>query len=174
MSILTIQCHKSGIEELVSWPEHAQFYGFYDPDDLSTLPPTISQLDKYISAEGPFDALLGFSAGAVLAGLYMAKKQQQRQTIPLKCGIFVASADIVQEAAYLGLTDVGSLCIPTVHIWGANDSTAPTGGPAMTRMFDAATSHTLVHDGGHEFPKKQQLTDAAHSIRRAFALALQG
>ncbi|KAI2464629.1 serine hydrolase FSH [Annulohypoxylon bovei var. microspora] len=161
-----------GIEALTS--PTSRFYGFYDPDALSTLQDSIILLDKYITAEGPFDAILGFSAGAVLAMLYMRDKQRRGEPLPLKCGIFVASAAISAEEEYLGFGkqhDVGCIPIPTAHIWGAHDKLAPTGGQDVSRMCEPAICFTLVHDGGHEFPRKQHLTEAAKVVQRAMQLA---
>jgi hypothetical protein len=136
----------------------------------------ISQLDEYVTAEGPFDAVMGFSAGAVLAALYLVLKQQQGLPAPLKCGIFVASASSTRETAYLGLDAQGErdgphICIPTAHIWGSNDGIAPTGGAGVTQMCDPSRCLTYVHDGGHEFPRKERLTTAVHVIRRVIKLA---
>lgn len=129
----------------------------------------MSQFDEYLAAEGPFDAILGFSAGAVLAALCMAVKALRGEEIPVKCAIFIASANCDIEKTYLGLdqgTGPINIPIPTAHIWGANDTTAPTGGRDVSLLFDASLRAAFVHDGGHEFPRKRFLTEAALVMRR--------
>lgn len=156
-----------GIERISS-PGHL-FYAFYNPEDLSTLRDAIEQLHKYISAEGPFDAVMGFSGGAVLAASYIMQQEQSFQ-----CAIFFSSAASVVELTYLGLLDDHGdvlrnsiIRMPTVHIWGANDRTAPSGGADLSKLCDPAQRLILVHNGAHEFPRGDYLTQAVHCIRRA-------
>lgn len=103
-------------------------------------------------------------------------RTRRGQTIPLKFGIFVASANNTNEVAYLGLDsqdkETCRISIPTAHIWGANDESAPTGGLDISEMCDPGLRSTLVHSGGHEFPRsKDDLTSAAHVVQRAMQLA---
>ncbi|KAG8158314.1 hypothetical protein KVR01_012075 [Diaporthe batatas] len=150
--------------------QESRFYAFYNPEDLPTLDKAIVELEEYLTAEGPFDAVLGFSAGAVLAALCMAVKSLRGEEIPVKCVIFVASASCNIEKTYLGLdqgADSINIPIPTAHIWGANDTTSPTGGQDLSLLFDASLRAVFVHDGGHEFPRKESLTEAARVMQRA-------
>jgi pimeloyl-ACP methyl ester carboxylesterase len=137
---------------------------------------SVQLLDAYIASEGPFHGILGFSAGAVLAALYLMDKTRRGQRIPLKFGIFVASANNANEVAYLGLDsqdrETGRISIPTAHIWGANDESAPKGGLGISEMCNPVLRSTLVHSGGHEFPRsKGDLTHAAHVVQRTMQLA---
>ncbi|KAI0002770.1 serine hydrolase FSH [Xylariaceae sp. FL0662B] len=154
-----------GVEALAT-PDQS-FYAYYDFDDLSTLETALDQLNGYVFAEGPFDVILGFSAGAVLAAVYLLDKERQGDIVPFKCGIFLSSADCKAETSYLGLDmHSKSITIPTAHIWGCNDELAPTGGEDLGRMCDPACRRRLVHDGGHEIPRKGFLTEMVHLIRR--------
>ncbi|KAI1383544.1 serine hydrolase FSH [Hypoxylon trugodes] len=159
-----------GLEALSSPGQ--SFYAYYDPKDPSTLFQTIDHLDRYISTEGPFDIVMGFSAGAALAALYILDRQRRGEPSPFKCGIFLSSAVSKAESAFLGL-EGGSdnlIRIPTVHIWGSEDSTAPTGGEDLCRLCDPNVRFTVVHDGGHEVPKKQYLIQAVNAIQRGLDL----
>ncbi|KAK7699884.1 hypothetical protein SLS64_011314 [Diaporthe eres] len=158
-----------GVEAL-SLPNQS-FYAFYDPGNLVTFHDATRMLHEYVSMEGPFDAVMGFSGGAVLAALYMAELQQQGKEVPFKCGIFIASADSTAEMRHLGLKSQTEMShIPTAHIWGSNDVTAPTGGNELSQICKVETRHTVVHDGAHEVPRKQNLTETVHAIRRTFGL----
>lgn len=111
-----------------------------------------------------------------MAALYLLENQRRGQGTPLKFGIFVASANNANEVAYLGLhsqdRDKGRISIPTAHIWGANDESAPKGGLDISELCDPVQRFTLVHSGGHEFPRsKDDLTNAAHVVQRAMQLA---
>ncbi|KAI1141435.1 serine hydrolase FSH [Hypoxylon sp. FL0543] len=159
-----------GVESLSS-PDHS-FYAYYDLNDLSTLRIALDQLDDYVSTEGPFDAVLGFSAGAVLAATYILDKDRQGSKSPFKCGIFLSSADTMKEVGYLNLDAYSGLIrIPTAHIWGCKDQVAPTGGEDLARMCDSACRYTLVHGEGHEIPRKEYLVETVHLIRKTIYLA---
>jgi pimeloyl-ACP methyl ester carboxylesterase len=141
---------------------------------LCTFDKALEHLDKYIAVEGPFDAVLGFSAGSVLGALYLAHTQRRGLSLPFKCGVFLASGNFADELKHAGL-DVWSLenriRLPSAHIWGSADTVAPKGGPELLRLFDPAQSHVLVHDGGHDVPKKEYVTEATNLIRRVVAMA---
>lgn len=162
-------CHP-GVEALSSSGHEA--YAFFDPQDLSnTLQHAIDQLDKYISMEGPFDGIMGFSAGAVLAATYMLQKVQKSGADhrPFKCAVLLSSAESTAELNYLGLGNSecnGLIPVPTAHIWGLHDDTAPTGGEDLSRICNPTNRLVFVHDGGHEPPRSSHLTEAAHIIRR--------
>lgn len=147
-----------------------RFFAFFDPADLSTLTKAIAQLDAYVSAEGPFDAIMGFSAGAVLAASYLVEKQRAGLSPPFKCGVFLSSANSGAEMRHLGVDasagDQVLIRLPTAHIWGSVDETAPTGGADLARYCDPTLRQTVVHDGGHQMPRIGHLTAAVHAIRR--------
>ncbi len=160
-----------GAVEALSSPDD-RFFAFFNPADLSTLSRAICQLDEYVAAEGPFDAIMGFSAGAVLAASYLIEKQRKGGKTPFRYGLFLSSASSAAEMQYLGvdaLKDV--ILIPTTHIWGSADETAPTGGVDLSNLCDPTLKMTLVHDGGHQMPRKEYLTEAVHIIRRTIFLA---
>ncbi|KAI8633360.1 serine hydrolase FSH [Xylariaceae sp. FL1651] len=166
----TIRCAPAEGVEALSSPGH-DFYAFFDPADLATLQIAINQLDGYISSKGPFDAVLGFSAGCVLAAMYILHKQQQQQqqspTAPFKCAVFLSCAEVREEVKYLGIDATSDrIRIPTAHIWGSRDATAPNGGQDLRNLCEPATCLTLIHDGGHELPRSSHLTEACHVIRR--------
>ncbi|KAI1485517.1 serine hydrolase FSH [Biscogniauxia mediterranea] len=162
-----------GVEALSSLGHGS--YAFFDPDDLpNTLQNALDQLDSYIAFEGPFDAVMGFSAGAVLAAAYMLQKGRKSQKVPFRCAIFLSSAECAEELRYPGLdhTDRNNLIrVPTAHIWGLHDDTAPLGGKDLSCICDPTNRLVLVHDGGHELPRIGHLTEAAHIIRRAIRLS---
>lgn len=155
--------------EQLSSPDH-KFYSLWNPYDVSSLPVALAQLDKYVETEGPFDAVLGFSAGAVLAGLYLSQKHRQGQDLPFKCGVFLSSASVLSELDHLGMGTTPSLDqlipIPTAHIWGSADEVAPNGGVELSKLFSADQRRILVHGGGHEIPRKEYVTESVHLIRR--------
>lgn len=169
-------------------PGHS-FYGYYDPQELDSLPVSLSQLEDYIATYGPFDVLMGFSAGAVLAAAYLLQQERRRQKpseatttdadaeadvdpyAPIRCAVFLASAESANELQYLGLDERQALIqLPTAHIYGSKDDTAPTGGEDLSSICDASLRTVMIHYGGHEVPRKEALTEAVHAIRRTLLM----
>jgi len=156
-------------------------YAYYDPHNLDKLDESIRLLDRYITAEGPFHAVLGFSGGAVLVAMYLRLRYSRsspidcKKKVPFKCGIFLSSASCHLEGSLAGADDVeadmGLIGIPTLHVWGSKDSIAPNGGKDVSNMCDPAQRQILVHDGGHEVPRQDYLVESVHAIRRTLALA---
>lgn len=159
--------------EALSAPGYELGYAYYDPKDPTTLQTAINQLDGYISSEGPFDAVMGFSAGAVLAAMYILQKQQRSAAVPFRCAIFLASADSTIEKETLGFDgcNIGLIQIPTAHSWGLHDSIAPQGGQDLSRLCDPSARLTHTHQGGHELPRGEQLVEFSHIIRRTMRSA---
>jgi predicted esterase len=169
-------------------PGHS-FYGYYDPQSLDSLPGSLLQLEDYISTYGPFDVLMGFSAGAVLAAAYLLQKESRRHErgeagatevdaavnvnpyAPIRCAIFLAGAESANELRYLGLDKQQAVIqLPTAHIYGATDNTAPTGGEDLSRVCNASVRTVAIHQGGHEVPRQEALTEAVHAIRRTLLI----
>lgn len=151
-----------------------RFYAYYKPGDLSTIQRAIDQLDQYILMEGPFDAVMGFSAGAVLAAMYLVDKQRRQGPLPFKCAVFLAAGSSTDDLACLKFElPSDSIRIPTMHTWGSADEIAPTGGPDLAQICDSSHRETSVHDGGHELPRQAYLTETVHKIRRTVLTASQ-
>lgn len=169
-------------------PGHS-FYGYYDPEDLNTLHTSLSQLEDYIATNGPFDVIMGFSAGAILAAMYLLQRRNARHRsdeadttdvdvgannnpyAPVRCAIFLASAESVNELRYLGFDNQQAVIhLPTAHIYGSKDVIAPNGGDDLSRVCDASLQTVMIHQGGHEVPRKEELTQAVHVIRRTLLM----
>ncbi|PVH96912.1 hypothetical protein DM02DRAFT_730921 [Periconia macrospinosa] len=185
----TLEAPMSEGVETMTAPGHS-FYGYYNPQDLSTLHGSLSQLDDYIATYGPFDVLMGFSAGAVLAAAYLLQRESRRQKLseteesdvtagvclnpyaPIRCAVFLASAESANELRYLGLDKQQAVIqLPTAHIYGTKDDIAPTGGKDLSHVCDALVRTVVVHQGGHEIPRKEAVTEAVHAIRRTLLMA---
>lgn len=153
-----------------------EFFSFYDEEDFSSLPAVLGQLDSYIVTQGPFDAIMGFSAGAVLAGLHLLRKQRQGEDLPFRCAIFLSAGASIPALEFLGIDpkEEDRIQIPSAHIWGSADDWAPTAGRDLSRLFEPSRRLNLVHDGGHEVPRKTFVTESVHAIRRIVALAEDG
>lgn len=153
------------------------FYAFYDPSDYRGLRLAVDQLTGFVESEGPFDGVLGFSCGAVLAAMCILDGQRRtdgKGIFPFKYAIFVSSSKSKEAMVSLGLDpEVDIIRIPTAHIWGRGDTVEPTGGADLSRVCEPTVASVLVHDGGHEFPRPAQLTGAVQAVRRTLASGVE-
>ncbi|OTA66661.1 hypothetical protein K449DRAFT_391102 [Hypoxylon sp. EC38] len=102
----------------------------------------------------------------------MLQKVRKSEPVPFRCAIFLSSAEIAGELKCLGLDNAeGLIRMPTAHIWGLHDDTAPNCGEILSRICNPTYRLVFVHDGGHELPRNHHLTQAAHIIRRVIRLS---
>ena len=163
----------------------ATYWAYFDSTSISSYIQALDQLDTYLRAEGPFDAILAFSQGAGLAAMYLARKaiQGPGSTPPLKCAVLISCAAIYDPTAWLEHGQVrvlepakdGQLIkIPTVHIWGKEDSVRHES-EVVSNLCDQSQATTFVHEGGHEVPRlgtKHAVAGTVKAMRRGITQAL--
>ncbi|KAH8691693.1 serine hydrolase FSH [Phaeosphaeriaceae sp. PMI808] len=161
----------------ISDPEKLH-WGYFDPANLSSCAAALDQLGVYLAIEGPFDGVMGFSQGALLAIAYMVRYQHENPQAaqPFKCAILIASTnacellDLLRAETIPGLpVGVTPINLPAAVIVGEQD-TSSTGDENTTQLFDRNTLSVFVHGGGHEAPGPNipnSLTGSVKVIRRA-------
>ncbi|KAI9046006.1 uncharacterized protein KD926_005952 [Aspergillus affinis] len=128
-------------------------FSYVDPVDAESWIQAVEGLDQYVTNEGPFDGVIGFSAGASLAILWLLWRQQ-KQDIPVKMGVFFSNAHGPDHLKELGVSlSSEDLNLPTAHIWGSCDDgqgqfTAKCGWGACK----ADRRSVYIHGKGHEIP----------------------
>src|SRR5262245_46228670 len=88
----------------------------------------MEDLEQYVTTNGPFDAVLAFSQGSVLASAFILH-QQTRSQYPFKCAVFIAGASLTDEPSLESDTntegclwkDGDRIGLPTLHIWGEGE-----------------------------------------------------
>lgn len=147
----------------------------------------MKDLDKLIHQDGPFDGVIAFSQGVILATTLIIQKLQDKKlksqsVCPFKCGIFFSPAytaldytslmrGVVAEIDAASLEEV--IDIPTAVIWGSAD---PLSGRVLefSGLVDHRHLSTFVHQGGHELPgwgDKDGVTGCVNTIRRVIDAA---
>lgn len=161
------------------------YFSYFDPSSVEQALKAVDALDAYITAEGPFDAIMGFSQGAFLAATLLALKVKQNPHQQLmdpifKCALFFSGDCPYDPAAVLRgeLLDFDmegeTIPIPTTHVWGYNDQLS---GRAlkMSNICKTKGRTVYIHDGGHDIPGSKSKTDVigiVHAIRRTVDRAL--
>ncbi|OJJ42519.1 hypothetical protein ASPZODRAFT_162149 [Penicilliopsis zonata CBS 506.65] len=165
--------------------------GDQEPHDQTVLAEAYAMLDETIAREGPFDGLLGFSHGGVLAAGYLLRQARgggglpwggdlprgplPRGPLPLpvRCAVFVNSlppfrmAPGQRPAIERDLLAPGHpLALPTVSIVGAQDALRPYS-LALHALCEPASAGLVVHSRGHEIPgDRKNVVRMAAAIRK--------
>ncbi|KAJ5333682.1 uncharacterized protein N7506_007465 [Penicillium brevicompactum] len=171
--------NKSEIRDIV--PANDQGFSYFDPESVSASLQAVHDLETLIEEDGPYDAVLAFSQGMMLACTLLMHLVQEKKPLPVKCAVFfsprMAPLNYVdlQSGAFTEIdanvvTDV--IEIPTALVWGSRD---PCAGKAveLKKIFQSDTLSTVVHEGSHEVPGyafKDALMQAVKVIRRTIDL----
>ncbi|PQE25647.1 serine hydrolase FSH protein [Rutstroemia sp. NJR-2017a BBW] len=161
-----------------------KYYRYYDGNADSILR-ALSQLSHFISEEGPFDGVIGFSQGATLLATYLVlvNKQQPEAPVPFRCAIFLSAtrpfdtqALTTGQLKYVEQTAEAEplIRLPTTHIWGVKDIENRDDSEQLSMLCDEAQREEVKHDGGHEIPgarAQSDLQNCVKAIRRTIELA---
>ena len=129
--------------------------------DISSF---LHDLQEYVSSNGPFDALVGFSQGATLAAAFLAQRSQVSPTSfspDIKLAVFICGGapgglrDGVAARLDVGLNGA-VIDIPTAHILGKKD-TAYDAGIELSQLCRQEHREVLEFDGGHEVPMSRKV-----------------
>ncbi|KAI9927188.1 hypothetical protein MW887_003572 [Aspergillus wentii] len=173
------------IKDFVS--EGDQGFSYFDPNSTDASLRAVSDLQRLIVEDGPYDGILAFSQGMMLASTLLVHLQRQKAAgeiaaFPFKCAVFfsprLGPLDYKElEAGKFVEVDGDAipefLSIPTTLIWGSADPCAPKA-VDMQKMFQADLLSTYVHGGGHEVPgvgDKEAVTQTVNRIRRTVDIA---
>ena len=154
----------AAIEPFVSASDN--FLQYADDTSSESCLKALSDLETYIVEDGPFDGVMAFSQGAGLAASLlihqMQKDAHKAHLYPVfSCAVFFSGGApkdpraerSAESTRLMWWVDDGEVIeIPTVHVWGRNDTLYPTFGPVLSKLCKASEREELVHDGGHDIP----------------------
>ncbi|KAF1951252.1 hypothetical protein CC80DRAFT_454630 [Byssothecium circinans] len=159
-------------------------FAYFDPENAPSYLTAYNQLDSFIAAEGPFDGVFGFSQGAGLAIIYMARKRIENRDAPapFKCALLFSPTAVGDPFRWFetgemreleALPEGATISIPTAMIWGSKDESAPRFEKLFT-IFDDNVSWCYIFEGGHELPNPNiigSIGGAVKVVRRAVTQA---
>ncbi|KAM0163277.1 hypothetical protein ACHAQE_003391 [Botrytis cinerea] len=150
------------------FPKTDEYFTYFNDDASSKK--AVQDLRNFLKREGPFDGIIGFSIGALLAGAMLIQDSRSGALNPdLKVAIFF-SPPAVDWVSSISKEDEGLIHIPTAHIWASNDETSLDGPKVIASLCAPDMRSIFVHDVSHAIPGDrdiQAVTDAVHTIRRA-------
>ena len=125
---------------------------FFTTTHYQNLDQSLEKLNKFISTYGPFDTLIGFSQGAVMAMILL-------QLYQFKFAIIISSY-AVTDIKYNDYTQIKA---PTLHIWGANDSVILPE-QSVENYKKCHLAEYYIHQGKHVVPSTSQFKTALRSF----------
>ncbi|ETW01248.1 hypothetical protein H310_06832 [Aphanomyces invadans] len=139
---------------------------------------SVEYLQREIATQGPFDVIIGFSQGAMMATLatahYMEKHSVPYKAIVLVCGMW--PQDGMPDMYSAASPGKPQLAFPSFHIMGEKDFMYEES-KAQVDYFSEATRHVYSHSQGHRFPPLPQYKDMykeiAQKIRSVCARPLE-
>ncbi|KAL6078368.1 Ovarian cancer-associated protein 2 [Balamuthia mandrillaris] len=150
------------------------------------------------AANGPFDGVIGFSQGGIMASLLcmlsgpcasnnkdnnksspyasLGEQEETRQmewpTFSFKFAIMYSSFPTqAQPMAQLYsriVSDEERACIPTLHCWGAKDDLVPPSASKQLAELFGSHAATQEHKGGHVIPTNSPAKQAVRALLNPF------
>lgn len=136
-------------------------FAYCDPTSPESCLQLAEVLNRYVTAEGPYDGIIGFSFGACIAiswMLYLRQEGGGKAKLPFKVGIFFSNALPLSDLNALRQGQIKHLIkppecldLPSAHIWGAKDAGHENARFAC-ETCSASTRAVYIHDKGHGIP----------------------
>lgn len=158
-------------------------YSYYELSNSADVQKPVQDIEKFIATEGPYDGVIAFSQGIVLAGSVIIRSIQRGNPAPFKCAIFfsprMGPLDLGESERTGRPVEVdpkvhcGIIAVPTALIWGENDPDK-TKAVEIQGLFVPETLTTYVHQGGHEIPgagSNYEVIKCANAVRRTIDAA---
>lgn len=147
---------------------------------------------EFVEANGPFDAVMGFSEGGILAAMLLIEDSRQ-SFAGFKCGIFFSAAPPLDPGVVRGGIlrcvdpdrDGILIQVPTAHIGGSNEclerlsllsplaphwsKTPALLRDALVRLCDNHHRQVFLHSRGHDIPgvnSPKELSGVIRAIER--------
>jgi predicted esterase len=128
-----------------------------DPVRYKGWPRTRDWIREFVSTNGPFDGVFGFSQGAALTGLLVGTG------IPLRFAV-MAGGFLADDPELFKTYDAKEAYeLPSAHVIGKVDSIVA---PAYSYELSARFARPLVleHDGGHVIPNAHSVVHGVESL----------
>lgn len=123
----------------------------------------IAALAEYVKEYGPFDGVVGFAQGGVLAAVLAA--MQPHPVFAFRFAICI-SAFPSRAAAHAEFMRPAAIAVPALHVLGLNDIlVTPDRSIALFEAFDPSTAKLIKHAGGHFVPGAWPYADIVGFVR---------
>ncbi|ETW01246.1 hypothetical protein H310_06830 [Aphanomyces invadans] len=112
---------------------------------------SLAYLMRHLSSHIPYDIILGFSQGGMMATLLTAHYQAEQVPLPFKAIVCVGVVSWPLDGMPPSMESSTKLKVPAMIVLGEADTFFDTG-KELVHVFDKATRRFFVHAEGHKFP----------------------
>lgn len=149
--------------------DDTECFAYYDTSVPESILQAVSDLSEYVASEGPFDGVIGFSQGAALAAMLLARDDFP---LPFSFAVFICGGPPFREESlrdgnveYVDTSPhSGILKLPTAHLIGAQDQAMPE----CLKLVNACREQMRTvfdHGAGHQVPVNPKgITEAMAKI----------
>ncbi|MCJ1327436.1 hypothetical protein MMC10_004105 [Thelotrema lepadinum] len=162
------------------YPEDEQTFAYCDLGDQQSVQHAFDLLEVFINEHGPFPLIGAQSGSASLAGsLFLKKARAGGDGKPITQGaVFFSPIMPVEYHTFPGSKldfteapneDAGLISIPTLNVWGSNDSIHATHAMSMSKLCRSELHLDVIHANGSAIPgagDEEALINTVHAIRR--------
>lgn len=147
-----------GLEAFIT---SSEALAYYDDTSPRSVLEAIDDLSEWVAENGPFDGVMGFSQGASLAAMVLARARFANPP-PFMFAVFICAVLPFCEKAlrngdlkFLRAEDGDGpvVHVPTAHIIGAKDPHV-SHSRGLIDLCQAWGRAVVDHGGGHEIPRK--------------------
>jgi hypothetical protein len=136
----------------------------------------VEDLADYVTAHGPFDGVIGFSQGAVLAATLIIAVEEGliEMVAPFRCAIFLCGGlPFDYSALQRGVVTLLSprdnsrplIHLPVTNAWASNDTDYPGMGPPLSQLCARDHNWEVIHEAGHGVPAEgKDLESLVHAV----------
>ncbi|KAF2690331.1 hypothetical protein K458DRAFT_288949 [Lentithecium fluviatile CBS 122367] len=152
-----------------------KYFGYFDEHSPQSVLDAVNNLERYIDIRGPFDGLIAFSQGGVLASTLLVR--QARRGPNAGCvrvamffsGLIPVDPDLLERGVIAPLDHAQAgemISIPTVHVWGAAEQGELPWPPKLYKLCKGETREQFQHTGGHEIPSSKDRVAVAEIVQK--------
>jgi len=146
--------HAAGNEGGFAWWTLPPGTRSFEAAEFGGIGESLDLLEGLWATEGPFDAVLGHSQGAMLTGILVGLASLDETAVfRPECAVLTGAAWPNPYTEMLhGLSQTEKVDIPTLHCWGLADTMNPPELAEKLKGCFGSEAQSLVHDGGHVVP----------------------
>ncbi|KAF0695591.1 Aste57867_13631 [Aphanomyces stellatus] len=157
-------------DEMHYFEWYADKFGGEYPERYSGWEHSIAHIQDHIRRTGPYDVVVGFSQGGIMATILTAQYQAQGGPMPFKAVVLVGIADTPRDGMpasveLMSHSKTHCLDTPAIIIMSEADPFFSSG-VSIVDLFDKAKRRYFLHDEGHKFPSSRRYRTMYDEVTR--------
>ncbi|KAI0972149.1 serine hydrolase-domain-containing protein [Xylaria arbuscula] len=122
----------------------------------------VDDLADYVTENGPYDAVIGFSLGAALIATLLLHTGKDNAIQQIRSAVFICGTLpccpkelAIGRIRLLQAKDATSVIkTPTLHLWSREDAEYPGQSEQLVQVCTKETRRVIMHGAGHNVPSR--------------------